>query len=283
MADNHFDSDIIAAALDPQAPEIEQAPEVEEIEEAEKTENANPEEGAEEVEAVDEPQEPKKWAVKAAGQMHDLTEEQLIEYAQKGIGFYANSEKQAKEHKTAMAKVAEMEAETLTKMQTAQEYFEIIGETKAGKEHLEFLLENDLPAYKRLKGLHDELRNKVAEAQKEREQSAVNLALGLIESVFPADWSKTETRQALLNEGVEFFKSIGMTEHEIAKVTDGAAFVAAIKAKRYDELMKKADTLKKNPPAPVKKKVAIKAPTKAPSNGPRTNADIAGDIFPFLN
>jgi hypothetical protein len=283
MADNLLDSDIIAAALNPQAPEAEPIEEVEEVEEAEETENANPEEGAEEVEAEAEPQEPKTWAVKAAGQMHDLTEEQLIEYAQKGIGFYANSEKQAKEHKTAMAKVAELEAETLTKLKTAQEYFEIIGESKAGREYLEFLLENDAPAYKRLKGLHDELRQKVADSQKERNQSEVNRAIGLLESVFPADWSKTETRQTLLNEGAEFFRSIGLDNEEIAKITDGAAFVAAIKAKRYDDIMKKAEKLKKEPPAPVKKKVATKAPVKAPANGPRNNADIAGEIFPFLN
>lgn len=277
MTDNPQGSDIFNEIFNPQEPAAESAEEVEE---------SNPQEieGDEETEAEEieqeeaEPEaEPTTFKLKAGGEEHELTLEQLQEYAQKGIGFYKNSEKLAKEHKAKMAELEAAQEAVAARLEEAQQFFDVFGKSKAGKEHLDYLLEYDLDSFKKLKAMQETVAAKVAEVQAESQQNKLNQALGMLQETFPAEWAKSDTRKKLLDDGAQFFESIGLTAEEIARVTDGAAFVAAIKAKRYDELMKDAAKLKEKP-APVKKKIAkAAAPTKA--EAPK---DAVAEWFPFL-
>ena len=158
------------------------------------------EEAAEEAEEVE--QEPKKYSIKAAGEMHELTEDQLIEYAQKGIGFNKNSEARAKEHKAEMALLAEERNALKGELEQAKAYLDVLGESEAGKKHLEYLLEYDVAEYKRITGMQADVKNKVAQAKAQAEQAQVDAALDLLETTFPAEWAKTDTREKLLSEGI---------------------------------------------------------------------------------
>lgn len=278
MTDNPQGSDIFNQFFEQQpeetpAPEPEKVEEVEEEIEATETEDAQPEEAApEEVEEAE-----KKYSIKAAGEMHDLTIDELIEYAQKGIGFNRNSEAKAKEHRQAMAEVEEIRKQASEEYAKAASYLDILGESKAGKEHLEYLQEYDLPEYKRIKALQDEVK---AQADNLKQQQ-INDAIGLLEERFPSEWAKTDTRAKLLGEAGAFFESLGISKDAAAKILDGVTYVAAVKAYRYDKLMQEAEKTKA---APVPKKT-VKTQVPAKAKGPTSISDIdpMAEWFPNLN
>jgi len=221
--------------------------------------------------------EPAVYKIKAAGEEHELGIDQLIEYAQKGIGFNRNSEKAAREHKAEMALLAEERKAVASDFERAAQYLEILGETQARKEHLEYLMDYVLPEYKRIKAMQDEVKTQAQKALADRQAGEIKTAISMIEDKFPSEWVKTETRQKLLEDGAKFFESIGMTPQEIASVTSGPAYIAAIKAKRYDDLMRKVEKTKAAPPKKLTPKVAHKPTSKAPAE-----FDAVAEFFPFL-
>ena len=285
MTDNLQGSDVFSEFfnLNPEEPAKPAEPKEEtteteteeaEVEEVETEEEA--EEAAEETES-----EPKKYTIKAGGEMHELTEEQLIEHAQKGIGFYKNSEAQAREHKAALALLDEDRSALKVELDKAQTYLDILGESEAGKKHLDYLLEYDVAEYKRITGLQADIKANVQQAKEQADQAQVNSALDLLETSFPAEWAKPDTRKQLLDDGAAFLASIGLEPQQIAQIRDGATFVAAIKAKRYDELVKKAKETKANPPPKKQiKKVAQKAAPAAAKS--ISDIDAVDEFFPFL-
>ena len=229
-----------------------------------------------EEQAEEQGNEPAVYKIKAAGEEHELGIDQLIEYAQKGIGFNRNSEKQAREHKAEMALLAEERKAVAGEFERAAQYLEILGETQAGKEHLEYLMDYDLPEYKRIKAMQDEVKAQAEKARTDRQAEEIKIAISLIEEKFPSEWVKTDSRQKLLEDGAKFFESLGMTAQEIASVTSGPAYIAAIKAKRYDDLMKKVEQNKAAPPKKLTPKVTHKQPAKP------QEYDAVTEFFPFL-
>ena len=229
-----------------------------------------------EAQADEQGNEPAVYKIKAAGEEHELGIDQLIEYAQKGIGFNRNSEKQAREHKAEMALLAEERKAVAGEFERAAQYLEILGETQSGKEHLEYLMDYDLPEYKRIKAMQDEVKTQAEQARTDRQAEEIKTAISLIEEKFPGEWVKTDSRQKLLEDGAKFFESLGMTAQEIASVTSGPAYIAAIKAKRYDDLMKKVEKNKAAPPKKLTPKVAHKQPAKP------QEFDTVAEFFPFL-
>lgn len=256
----------------------EQAEEEQEVVAAEESKDETDEgESKSEEQAEEQSNEPTVYKIKAAGEEHELGIDQLIEYAQKGIGFNRNSERQAREHKAEMALLAEERKAVAAEFEKAAQYLEILGETKAGKEHLEYLMDYDLPEYKRVKAMQDEVKAQAEKARTDRQAEEIKTAIAMIEDKFPSEWIKTDSRQKLLEDGAKFFESLGMTAQEIAGITSGPAYIAAIKAKRYDDLMKKVEKTKAAPPKKLTPKVvAQKQPAKP------QEFDVVAEFFPFL-
>lgn len=280
MTDNPQGSDIFNQFFELQ-PEEAKAPDPdleaeEEVEAEEESEPTEPEAETETETEAEEEESEKKYSIKAAGEMHDLTIDELIEYAQKGIGFNRNSEAKAKEHRQAMAEVEEIRKQASEEYAKAASYLDILGESKAGKEHLAYLQEYDLPEYKRITALQDEVK---AQADSIK-QNQINDAIGLLEERFPSEWAKTDTRAKLLGEAGAFFESLGLSKEAAAKILDGVTYVAAVKAYRYDKLMQEAEKTKA---APVPKKT-VKTPVPAKAKGPTSISEIdpMAEWFPNL-
>lgn len=284
---NIFDSifnehlEVDAGKVETPPEQTEEAPQDEpEATEVEQTEEAEGEEQTEEPEAEAEAEEPKKFSIKAAGETHELTEAELIEYAQKGIGFNRNSELKAKEHKAAMAEAESLKQNLLGELEKAKEYLDVFAGSEEGKKHLDYLLNYDADEYKRITRLQETVKSRYQELKADSDAAQVQNALDLLERTYPAEWATQAKRQSLLGEGIEFFKSVGLDDSQIAEIKDGHSFVAAIKAKRFDDLMKKAQ---QNKVAATPKK-SVQKVAQATKEKRATIADInpVDEFFPFL-
>lgn len=239
------------------------------------TEDApDPEPAEEETEAEEQKADdkPTKHKIRAAGEDLELDYEELVRFAQKGIGAdkkWLELDQKAK----ADAALIQVERQKLeAQAEQISEWLTALGETEAGQAHLEHLREFDYPEFKRFESMRNEAKKLAAQAQEakqreiiERRNAEADEAVVQISKAFPEQWATEESRQKLLRSGAEFLMAAGMSTEALKEVTSGAVYIAAIKAKKYDDLIAKAAKLKedKAPPKNVGQTPAKKQAVKS--------------------
>ncbi len=209
-----------------------------------------------------------KYAIKAYGETVELDIDELKDYAQKGLNFDKQQKKLLDEHNSRLAEVDTERKKIEAEAERLGELLEVFGQSEKAKEHLEFLMENDLPEYKRQKALLDEIAEKSASIKTARRESEIAEGIEILSTAYPQEWADTKKRKELLGEAAEIFQEVGIP---VESTTDGKVFLLAIqakrdreKAKKYDALVEKAKAAKTAPPKKLPNTSGIKA--KAPAS-----------------
>lgn len=221
------------------------------------------------------------YEVKAYGETVKLSLDELRDYAQKGLSLDKQQKKLLDEHNARLAEIAQEKTKIQTEAERLGELLEVFGQSDKAREHLEFLLENDLPEYRRQKAMFDEIATKSAELRQAKQQAEVAEGIELLSTTFPQEWADTKKRNELLTSAIDVFREVGIPE----TTTDGKVFVLAIKAARaaekaakYDALVDKAKAAQKTPPK------KLPTATGITSKGGKTDEplDVVAMAFPGL-
>lgn len=219
-----------------------------------------------------------KYAIKAYGDTVELDIEELKDYAQKGLNFDKQQKKLLDEHNARLAEVATERKKIEAEAERLGELLEVFGQSEKAKENLEFLMENDLPEYKRQKAMFDEIAEKAKTLSAARREAEIAEGIELLSTAYPQEWADTNKRKELLGQAAEVFQEVGIP---IETTTDGKVFLLAIKAKaamakaaKYDALVEKAKTAKTTPPKKLPTATGIKA--KTPSDD---EFDVVAEAF----
>lgn len=206
-----------------------------------------------------------KYEIKAYGKTVELDIDGLKDYAQKGVSFEEQQKKLLAEHNSRLAEVATERKKIEAEAERLGELLEVFGQSEKARENLEFLMENDLPEYKRQKAMLDEVAKLAESSRKAKADAEVAAGVELLSSTFPSEWADDKKRQDLLGEAADVFKDVGI---DIRTVTDGKLFLMAIKAnrlaekaKKYDALVEKARTARDTPPKKLPTASGMKAKT----------------------
>ena len=225
--------------------------------------------------------EPETYEVKAYGETVKLSLDELRDYAQKGLSLDKQQKKLLDEHNARLAEIAQEKTKIQTEAERLGELLEVFGQSEKAKEHLDFLLENDLPEYRRQKAMFDEIATKSAELHQAKQQAEVAEGIELLSTTFPQEWADTKKRNELLTSAIDVFREVGIPD----TTTDGKVFVLAIKAARaaekaakYDALVDKAKAAQKTPPK------KLPTATGITSKGGKTDEplDVVAMAFPGL-
>ncbi len=225
--------------------------------------------------------EPETYEVKAYGETVKLSLDELRDYAQKGLSLDKQQKKLLDEHNARLAEIAQEKTKIQTEAERLGELLEVFGQSDKAREHLDFLLENDLPEYRRQKAMLDEIATKSAELRQAKQQAEVAEGIELLSTTFPQEWADTKKRSELLTSAIDVFREVGIPE----TTTDGKVFVLAIKAARaaekaakYDALVDKAKAAQKTPPK------KLPTATGITSKGGKTDEplDVVAMAFPGL-
>jgi len=206
-----------------------------------------------------------KYEIKAYGKTVELDIDGLKDYAQKGVSFEEQQKKLLAEHNSRLAEVATERKKIEAEAERLGELLEVFGQSEKAKENLEFLMENDLPEYKRQKAMFDEIAEKAKTLSAARREAEIAEGFELLSTAYPQEWADTNKRKELLGQAAEVFQEVGIP---IETTTDGKVFLLAIKAKqamakaaKYDALVEKAKTAKTTPPKKLPTATGIKAKT----------------------
>lgn len=220
-----------------------------------------------------------KYEIKAYGKTVELDIDGLKDYAQKGVSFEEQQKKLLAEHNSRLSEVATERKKIEAEAERLGELLEVFGQSEKAKENLEFLMENDLPEYKRQKAMFDEIAEKAKTLGAARREAEIAEGIELLSTAYPQEWADTNKRKELLGQAAEVFQEVGIP---IETTTDGKVFLLAIKAKqamakaaKYDALVEKAKTAKTTPP----KKLPTATATKAKTNGSSKPFDVVAEFF----
>lgn len=225
--------------------------------------------------------EPETYEVKAYGETVKLSLDELRDYAQKGLSLDKQQKKLLDEHNARLSEIAQEKTKIQTEAERLGELLEVFGQSDKARGHLDFLLENDLPEYRRQKAMFDEIATKSAELRQAKQQSEVAEGIELLSTTFPQEWADTKKRNELLTSAIDVFREVGIPD----TTTDGKVFVLAIKAARaaekaakYDALVDKAKAAQKTPPK------KLPTATGITSKGGKTDEplDVVAMAFPGL-
>lgn len=219
-----------------------------------------------------------KYEIKAYGKTVELDIEGLKDYAQKGVSFEEQQKKLLAEHNSRLAEVATERKKIEAEAERLGELLEVFGQSEKAKENLDFLMENDLPEYKRQKAMLDEIAEKAKTLSAARQEAEIAEGIELLSTAYPQEWADTNKRKELLGQAAEVFQEVGIP---IETTTDGKVFLLAIKAKqamakaaKYDALVEKAKTAKTTPPKKLPTASGMKA--KTPSDD---EFDVVAEAF----
>lgn len=219
-----------------------------------------------------------KYEIKAYGKTVELDIDGLKDYAQKGVSFEEQQKKLLAEHNSRLAEVATERKKIEAEAERLGELLEVFGQSEKAKENLEFLMENDLPEYKRQKAMFDEIAEKAKTLSAARREAEIAEGIELLSTAYPQEWADTNKRKELLGQAAEVFQEVGIP---IETTTDGKVFLLAIKAKaamakaaKYDALVEKAKTAKTTPPKKLPTASGMKA--KTPSDD---EFDVVAEAF----
>lgn len=271
MTDNRESGpDIFLDALNLDADETaNREPGADEEADTEKTETEELELSLDDEEGTEESTDAKadKYEIKAYGKTVELDIDGLKDYAQKGVSFDEQQKKLLSEHNTRLAEVATERKKIEAEAERLGELLEVFGQSEKAREHLEFLMENDLPEYKRQKALLDEIAEKSASIKTAKRDAEISEGVELLSTTFPQEWADAKKRAELLGEAAAMFDDVGLPRDT---TTDGKVYLLAIKAHRamkkaaeYDKLVEKAKAAKTAPPKKLPNTSGIKA--KAPA------------------
>ncbi len=217
--------------------------------------------------------------IKAYGETVELDIDGLEKYAQLGLNAEKQQKKLLDEHNSRLQEVAQEREKINAEAVRLGELLEVFGQSEKAQEHLDFLMENDLPEYKRQKAMLDEVAKLAESSRKAKADAEVAAGVELLSSTFPSEWADDKKRQDLLGEAADVFKDVGI---DIRTVTDGKLFLMAIKAnrlaekaKKYDALVEKARTARDTPP----KKLPTTTGTKAKADTSSKPFDVVAEFF----
>lgn len=220
-----------------------------------------------------------KYEIKAYGKTVELDIDGLKDYAQKGVSFEEQQKKLLAEHNSRLAEVATERKKIEAEAERLGELLEVFGQSEKARENLEFLMENDLPEYKRQKAMFDEIAEKAKTLGAARREAEIAEGIELLSTAYPQEWADTNKRKELLGQAAEVFQEVGIP---IETTTDGKVFLLAIKAKqamvkaaKYDAMVEKAKTAQTTPP----KKLPTATATKAKTNGNSKPFDVVAEFF----
>ncbi len=216
--------------------------------------------------------------IKAYGETVELDIDELERYAQLGLSSEKQQKKLLEEHNARLAEVATERKKIESEAERLGELLEVFGQSEKAKENLEFLMENDLPEYKRQKAMFDEIAEKAKTLGAARREAETAEGIELLSTAYPQEWADTNKRKELLGQAAEVFQEVGIP---IETTTDGKVFLLAIKAKqamakaaKYDALVEKTKTAKTTPPKKLPTASGMKA--KTPSDD---EYDVVAEAF----
>ena len=238
-----------------EAPEDGQADEQIEGEEQElEASDEAPEEEYDEEDSQDsdeEPEEPKRFKVKVAGEELELSQEELINYAQQGADYTRKTQQLAEQRKA-------LEAESQSVIQAKQlrdayadrlQMIEQMLSAQDSNEDLDSLKENDPIGYavkvaemqqkeKQMYAVQAERQRIAQEQQAEYSQNMQKyLATQAQEltKVIP-EYADPEKGEVLRNDLRKFAKSVGFSDEDLSQVVDHRQVLTLYKAMQYDKL-----------------------------------------------
>ena len=238
-----------------EAPEDGQADEQVEGEEQElEVSDEAPDEEYEEEDSQDsdeEPEEPKRFKVKVAGEELELSQEELINYAQQGADYTRKTQQLAEQRKA-------LEAEAQSVIQARQlrdayaerlQMIEQMLSAQNSNEDLDSLKENDPIGYavkvaemqqqeKQMYAVQAERQRIAQEQQAEYDQNMQKyLATQAQEltKVIP-EYADPEKGEALRNDLRKFARSVGFSDEDLSNVVDHRQVLTLYKAMQYDKL-----------------------------------------------
>ena len=227
-------------------------------------------------EDVEEAEEPQRFRVKAAGEEHEVTLDELIKSYQLGTDYTKKSQAVAEERKAVEAERQAVQEAKALRDQYAQrlEMMEQMLKPQDETENLAYLKETDPIGYsvkvaemverdKQLNAVRAE-RERIAQQQEQERQQQLQQYVAeesqkLVAAVPEfADPAKGETLRKNIR---EFGKSLGFSDQELAGVYDSRAVLTLYKAMQYDKLVaSKPEVTKKVAQAPKVIKPGVSQP-----------------------
>ena len=227
-------------------------------------------------EDVEEAEEPQRFRVKAAGEEHEVTLDELIKSYQLGTDYTKKSQAVAEERKAVEAERQAVQEAKALRDQYAQrlEMMEQMLKPQDETENLAYLKETDPIGYsvkvaemverdKQLNAVRAE-RERIAQQQEQERQQSLQKYVAeesqkLVAAVPEfADPTKGETLRKNIR---EFGKSLGFSDQELAGVYDSRAVLTLYKAMQYDKLVaSKPEVTKKVAQAPKVIKPGVSQP-----------------------
>lgn len=227
-------------------------------------------------EDVEEAEEPQRFRVKAAGEEHEVTLDELIKSYQLGTDYTKKSQAVAEERKAVEAERQAVQEAKALRDQYAQrlEMMEQMLKPQDETENLAYLKETDPIGYsvkvaemverdKQLNAVRAE-RERIAQQQEhERQQNLQRYVAEESQKLVAAvpefaDPAKGETLRKSIR---EFGKSLGFSDQELASVYDSRAVLTLYKAMQYDKLVaSKPEITKKVAQAPKVIKAGVSQP-----------------------
>lgn len=239
---------------DDEAPEEGQVDETLEGEEELEASEEEPEEEYEEDESEDsdiEPEEPKRFKVKVAGEELELSEDELINYAQQGADYTRKTQQLAEQRKA-------LEAEQESVVQARQlrdayaerlQMIEQMLSAQESTEDLDSLKESDPIGYavkvaelqqkeKQLNAVKAERERIAQEQQAEYQQNMQKYLQTQAQELAKAipDFADPNKGDALRADLRKFAKSVGFSDEDLSNVVDHRQVLTLYKAMQYDKL-----------------------------------------------
>ena len=233
----------------PQEGQADEAPEVEEELGDEAPVDEYDEEPSDD--SNEEPEEPKRFKVKVAGQELELSEDELVSYAQQGADYTKKTQQLAEQRKA-------LEAEAESVMQAKQlrdayaERLQMIEQMLSAQdstEDLDSLKEADPIGYavkvaemqqkeKQVNAVRAERERIAQEQQAEYRQNMQQYLATQAQELAKAipEYSDPEKGEALRTDLRKFAKSVGFSDQDLSNVVDHRQVLTLYKAMQYDKL-----------------------------------------------
>jgi hypothetical protein len=236
----------------PQEGQAEAAPEGEEEFQGEEAPQEYSENDSEE-DSNEEPdqEEPRMARIKVNGEELELSEDELINYAQQGVDYTKKTQQLAEQRK-----LLEQEAHSILEARQMRDAYaerlQVLAEvlsTQGQTEDLEALKENDPVGYavavaeqqqkdKQMAAVRAEQKRIAEEQQAEyamQRQQYIAQQADVLSKALP-EYADPEKGEKLRNDMRRFAKSVGFTDDELSNVVDSRHVMTLYKAMQYDKL-----------------------------------------------
>lgn len=237
----------------PEEGQAEEQPVEMQEDEGEEYEPEQYDEDGEEEDSDEEPvqDEPKRFKVKVHGEELELSEDELISYAQQGADYTKKTQQLAEQRKALEAEMRSVEEAKQLRDAYADrlQMIEQLLSAQESTEDLETLKENDPVGYavkvaelqqrdKQLQAVQQE-RYRIAQEQQAEQAQALQQYMAQqaqeLARVLP-EYADPEKGEKLRGDMRKFAKSIGFSDEELSMVRDARQVMTLYKAMQYDKL-----------------------------------------------